>query len=657
MSLVDLVTAKILGVPRRAPYIRTRKVEDLILDGTAGLCRNFGAKGDGVTNDYQAFVDWWACLMDVTYKRNAAAAGEPAFMLQKGPCLNIENGQYLFDGPSLNIAVGDAFVLDVRGESALSTKIINPNDTYLFDLDNNPVVSNLTDLTVYGGLGIIRYKSTARNASGKHYLARLRASRFKECAISTNSIDMPYFIVEDCTFYGSTSNQTIGVAITGLTAGGGVYRSIFSDVMYGIKLGVSSRNGETNGPATPFTVRGNDFYRTGNISTPSYDIWFVPGLTATNSGRGILVLDNKFGQEHLRSPDSHILVAAENISAATGAGLSGDVPHSSSVTSGFLSGVTFSNNNVNSVRGSYAAPFMRSFTPNVGNNSFADLYDNGMPSAIINFEAGINASSYTNILGTNSIYFNQCLPLQKGEVPQPLSNLHGVFSVTDPNGWYQGHPQGYSTRGAQAAGAVTVYSPADTSALPLTAATSVSTTNSYGAPGEAATITLTSADGRITKSVSLSAQTPVVLDLDLRRGATNPAPAVAVEVYLGNTLMFRRPVYLGTSDAHGARKWRKVAWEFTPPVDGTYIVRVRGMAYSASTSTFDVGNFIVYDNTYGVLNTGHNSVFGNNSWSRQHQVIGTQHMWRDGSGNLRAKLSAPASATDGVIVSANVVTS
>ncbi|HBS6025764.1 TPA: hypothetical protein MAL46_001964, partial [Klebsiella pneumoniae] len=65
----DLVTPKKGRAPEAANLTRT--VSNLLLDGVAGLRKNFGAVGDGYHDDTAAFNDWWECLMDIAYKRRA----------------------------------------------------------------------------------------------------------------------------------------------------------------------------------------------------------------------------------------------------------------------------------------------------------------------------------------------------------------------------------------------------------------------------------------------------------------------------------------------------------------------------------------------------------------------------------------------------------
>ncbi|MEG8839581.1 hypothetical protein [Klebsiella quasipneumoniae] len=556
----DLVTPKKGRAPEAANLTRT--VSNLLLDGVAGLRKNFGAVGDGYHDDTAAFNDWWECLMDIAYKRRAYEGDEAAikFMLQKGPLLTIENGIFIYDGPGLNIGNSDVFVFNVKGESALSTKILLPNDgVYLFDVDNNPVHSRLSDMTIHGGLGAARYKSKARNASSTHDFERLRLSRYNECGISNNSVDMPYFRVNKCVFYGATDKQTIGVCVSGYSAGGSITESIFSDNRYGIKLSVGDNGAERNGPATPYLIDNNDFYRTGNrgavdedtgefVRFASYDIWAEPGATAQNSGKGIKFTRNKFGQENLISPDTHILVA-DAYTTGTGAGLNGDRHHNEVISKGFFSGARFDGNDVNSTNGSYVAPFLRTFTPNTGNLHFSDSYDNGMPSRIIEFAGGITQSQIGSLARSNVFDISHCVALQKGVEPKLISNLNDVFRLIDPLLYYVGHPQSTIVPvGSQQVGFELLYS-GPTSGIGLSNATRTSLNNSYGGIFEAAEITMTTSQGRATATVSGGvAGRKHWIDFDVRRSASNPVGSVVMEVMdsTGVTVIFRRIILLDT---------------------------------------------------------------------------------------------------------------
>ncbi|HGV1157362.1 hypothetical protein [Escherichia coli] len=638
----------------RPPVVVTNTVTDKIKDGAAGLRKDFGAVGDGYHDDTAAFNDWWECLMDLLYKRRGVESDETAvpFMLQKGPRLHIENGTFIYNGPGLNITDTDAFVFIADGESSLATKILLPDGVYLFDFDKNPVHAHLANLTIHGGLGAVRYKSKQRSTNSIHLFENLRLSRYKECGISNNAIDMPYFRVSGSMFYGDPTKQTVGVCVSGYAAGGFIRDSVFSDNRYGIKLAVGKNSVESNGPATPYLIQCNDFYRTGNRGgSASYDIWIEPGVTSNNAGRGIKLSKNKFGQENLKSPDTHILIADAAVSGS-GLGLNGDRAHVETQSAGFVSGVRFDGNDVNSNSAGYVAPFIRTFTPNVGNFRFSDLYDNDMPSRIIEFADGITQSQIGNLGRTNVFDASMCLALQKGVEPKLLSNMNDVFRLIDPLNYYVGHPQSTLVPvGGQQDDFELLYS-GPTSTIGLSNASRSSLNNSYGGIFEAAEITMNTDEGRAVASISGGlAGRKHWIDFDIRRGSSNPVGSVVMEVMdpTGVTILFRRIILVDT-----ITRWQKVVLPYIPNVNGDIIVRFRSNVYVAGSATnFVIGNLNVYRNETPV-NTGHNSGL-RMQWDLQHAVKGARHEWYDNAGNLRAKNGAPTSATDGVIISANPV--
>lgn len=645
-------------IPTKAPpvYI-SRSVEDLLLLGQAGLRKHFGAVGDGnsPSQDTKAIMDWWDCLMKLDYMRNPAKANEFGFMLRKGPLLFIETGEYVYEGPALSIGLSNPYVLNIRGESNLSTKIIIANNGYFVDSENNPVHSLLEELTFYGGLGALRYRNNASNPTSTHTFRNLRLSRYKECGLSANSIDMPYFRLEGVHFVGDPAYDTTGACVSGLSAGGHAVGCIFTDNKYALKLSTATRDLTTTGPATPFNVEKCDFYRSGARSDKeSHDVWIVPGVSTNNAGRGITFSRNKFGSENLTANDTHVLIADQETVAeaqtAGRAGFNGDRQHSTGISTGFVSGMTFDNNNVNSVHSVNQIPFILSNTPNVGNNKFNDLYDNGMPKYIIQFHAGIPQSSVTNLTRSNLFNAAQCMALQEGVEPQLLSNLEDVFKLEDKHHYFSGHPQaGYYPVGPQKIDFTSLFS-GPTSGITVANATKSSVNNSYGGVSEATEITMSSADGRAFVTIpNAVAGRKTWLDVEIKRGSSNSVRSVKVEILNidGSVIWLRRIVLM---DA--VSRWQKVTLPFIPSVSGTFIVKFSSNSYDASLSTkFIVGNLNVYMNDSPVP-TGHNSGLDMN-WSRQHIVNGNYHEWYDASGNKRAKNGAPTSATDGVIISVN----
>ncbi|HFP9247342.1 TPA: hypothetical protein ACTXAM_000249 [Raoultella ornithinolytica] len=637
-------------IPHQAPSIITNSVKDILREGNASLRKHFGAVGDGDTDDTKAFEDWWGCLIDLSHDRMSASTDEIPFMLQKGPLLNIESGVFIYSGKGLGFTNSSSLVLNVSGESPLSTKIIINNDSYLFDMDKNPVYTYLCNLTVHGGSGLVRFKSKDRATTGIHLFKNLRASRYRVCAISNNSIDMPYFRVDSCIFYGDISGSAIGVCVSGYSAGGYISNCIFSDNLYGVKLAVTDDGHNINGPATPYNIVQNDFYRTGSLGKKnSYDIWIEPGRTSNNAGRGIIFSRNKFGQEFLYKQDCHVLIADSAFSV--GSNLNGDRHHSVTESKGFVSGLRFESNNVNSNFNGYTAPFIKTYSPNVGNNYFCDIYDNGMPDNIVYFSNSIKNSELNNLSRSNYFDAGQCLPLQKGDVPRLLSNRDDVFKVHDPLGYYCGHPQVPSNYGVYPKLNFSWLYNEPTEKLVCIDSTRASVDNSYGGRNEASIISTKSTKSRV--YTVINHQQPSLthwIDFELKRYELNTASIVSLEItdVMGEVIHLRRNILLSL-----VPRWQRVVLSFVPSNSSPYkiILRVHG----GKKKTFVVGNFNVYVNE-GPINTGHNE--GERmTWNLQHEVHGNIHEWYDSEGFKRAKVGTPEHDKDGVVISLNKIIS
>ncbi|KDV95803.1 hypothetical protein [Raoultella ornithinolytica] len=657
------------GKPKR-PVLNLasgRTVEDMLFSGEARMKLHFGAYGDGIHDDTLAFEKWFECLTDSSYDRNTVQPGEPGFMLQKGPLLTLESGLYVYSGTGLSIGGLDSYVLNIRGESALSTKImIVDSNGFFIDSENNPVHSHLSDITFHGGRGVVRYRNTASNPTSTHNFERLRLSRYTECGISANSVDMPYFRLNGCQFYGDPEFDTIGACVSGLSAGGYALGCVFTDNKYGLKLSTATRTettpATTTGPATPFNVMMCDFYRTGNRVnsddlTPkeSHDVWIVPSPGTNNAGRGIVFSGNKFGSENLGANDSHVLIADQQAldpDRPSGYGFNGDRHHSTDVSEKFVSGLTFRDNNVNSVHATNQVPFVLCNTPNFGNNRFDNLYDNGMPKYLIQFHPGIDQSAVNNLTRSNVFDASAAMALQEGVEPHLLSNLSDVFRLVDPLNYFSGHPQsGYYPVGSQKIDFVSLFS-GPTSGITAADATKSSVNNSYGGVFEATEITMGNADGRAFVTIANGvAGRKTWLDVELKCGSSNSVQSVKVEILNvdGGVIWVRRIILLDS-----VARWQKVTLPFIPSASGTFIVRFTSKSYVDSSATkFIVGNLNVYMNDEPI-GTGHNSGLGMN-WSTQHIVNGAYHEWYDASGNKRAKNGAPTSVNDGVIISSNPV--
>lgn len=634
--------------PGRAPSVVTGSVEDKLKAGTACLKSDFGAVDDPQVDSTQAFNDWWSALMDVNYKRRAAEPDEESYFLQKGPLLKIPNGAFRYDGAGLNISPSDSFIFNVAGESSLSTKIYVPDGVFLFDFDNNPVSATLKDMTFFGGLGAVRYKSTARSVAAQHLFQRLNFSNYTRAALETNSIDLPYYKVRNCMFAGDANSPTVGIAKSGLSAGSHIQANVFLQNRYHIKLGKGD-NGVEKNTCLPLDISGgNDFLRLGGRVGATFDIWMVPSENGAQSYRGVNVLDNKFGQENLTAGDAHILFADEQAGATNG-----ERAHATTKSNGFISGLRLEGNNINSENGGSSYPHIKTFTPNVGNMLIRDTYDNGFPEKIIEYDAVITQAEIGNLQRTNVLDVSSFIPGQNGDAPKRLSNLRDVFTLVDPLGYFEGSPEKVSNISTGQYFARTVLFDGPTSGVAKADMTSVAIDNEHGGIGEAAEFTMTAAGGRaVATATGVQSGKLTWVDLEIRRGSANSVNSVKVEI-LDNAggLLKRRQVLLDPLN-----KWQKIRVGIRPNNSNDINVRLTSDEYAASVSTsFRAGNLKVYVSDEPV-NTGHTEVY-NMSWSGQHVVYhksGVEyHEWIDASGNARWKIGAPTSDADGVIKSAN----
>jgi parallel beta-helix repeat protein len=110
---------------------------------------------------------------------------------------------------------------------------------------------------------------------------------------------MPAWRIENNIFLGSIAWSSTGIALSGLTDNSLIQSNQFQRNRYGIKI-----NGGYNA-----YIRNNDFIRYTKPIGDVTDIWIVP--TSGPANQGLVISENKFGNENLQPGDFRILVAAE----------------------------------------------------------------------------------------------------------------------------------------------------------------------------------------------------------------------------------------------------------------------------------------------------------------------------------------------------------
>jgi hypothetical protein len=223
---------------------------------------------------------------------------------------------YIFNGPGLT---GTSFriasaVSATRAAAEGTARIVLGAGVYLYD-DSVYCPSVLIEgLATSGGAGIYRNTRTAAtNATSMPTVRGCYFDGFTRAAISHDSADWPYWKIAENWFNAASAVDTCCVALSGLTDNCIIENNAFATCQIGIKL-LGGNNA---------AIHRNDFI-TGNASHASavvcVTIFLVPTPTITNSGQGLTIAFNKFGNErHTGNVDYRVLVAND-----TGAGSFGE---------------------------------------------------------------------------------------------------------------------------------------------------------------------------------------------------------------------------------------------------------------------------------------------------------------------------------------------
>lgn len=218
---------------------------------------------------------------------------------QRERSLYIDSGEYLFDGPAIQLVPGWA---DVVGEKKEHARIEIVGDNYLFEApDGLARTTRFENLSTVGGKGLLNVNSTAGNA--QVYAARtfqsLFIKDFTESGIQVNTNDSPLYFVRDCSFQG-TDTAVTSLALGRLPNGSEVSGCDFVDS----KIGLKCRGSDD------LNVMGNAFYsEAGRPLGPKISIWSIPGDNQRESR--LSIVHNKFGNENLTAGDYRIVYANE----------------------------------------------------------------------------------------------------------------------------------------------------------------------------------------------------------------------------------------------------------------------------------------------------------------------------------------------------------
>jgi hypothetical protein len=410
--------------------------------------KDYGATGDGVTDDTDAITAAWADTVG------------------RGAAIFFPGGTYIFNGPALTFTESGQSV-SITGVGAKETTIQLGSGDLLFDTLFGFDWFHLADMTIRGGYGAVRAQTTGQNVLGIRTFVRVDFKDYTGCAVSNSSSDSPYWMFTNCRFHGLDYGTTMGIACSGLTDGVSIKDCDFQRNRVSIKLGDGGNNAYIDSCA---------FLRwstTRVSSNPAIDVWAVPNDSTTNAGAGLTVRSSKFGNENFASGDYKVVYADEGSGT-----LFGDrFPSLSADSTGYVYGHTFADNHV--VGNANSSPFIYSTTPNVVSLRVSAIVGGSKPTYWLQFRTvpGPDRLNSDNILGpiTGPALGTESI------TTIPASNGDGVFRVMDPSAIFATQPNELNPYSAgEPIDYVALLPTALTAFTRLATVTGAGTTDAYG---------------------------------------------------------------------------------------------------------------------------------------------------------------------------------
>jgi hypothetical protein len=382
------------------------------------------------------------------------------------------------------------------------------------------------------------------------------------------------------------------------------------------------------------------------------DIWIVPNNTelyGVNAGYGLVIADNKFGNENQSAAEARILIANEDSSSGQDR-LSRKHSIAFARHHAYVAGVTIARNRISGI-GKCAAPFIRCFIDDFWRLSFKEnTLDGGPYTYLCEFMQARPAdeSSFTN----NTWDIDIGSP--PAGAPPFLNGIANreVGSIRDSFGAMQGSrllPQ--NTGGGSDVGYESLLEQQDLPSPPLAVSRCDVrfVPDTYGKTLRGVEITYlekASVAYCALRRPHTGSSTWIELDLRLKEPEIGVGAIVEVVNFKSSSVAVQQMVALSPV-------WVTARIPFIFPATSApdaWQLRIRATPKGSPPSTLLVARLQIYHAAQPMLN-GHLRTLGSGRWDGEHIVVGPHHLWFDDDGMLRLKRGEPTHSRDGSLLS------
>lgn len=610
------------------------------LEDTAINVKDFGAKGDGTTNDTIAIEAAFA------YSRSTQTAESSR---QMGWCgeqkaVFFPPGRYVYSGSGISQTGGSILMHAHPG----TVVIRNTSDAYFLTADGVIQSTFVRGFHFLGGKGVIKYVRTGTNVTGFHSFDECYFDAYTECAIGNNSQDMPHWMFRKCIFRGdNVSGNSIGIAIGGYIDSTSIFDCMFEFNKFHLKIGP--------GLSGSIHIVNCAFLSFPPSGVREADIWFVPNDTnsfGNNSGFETTIERCKFGNENMVATDNRILVALEDTSSGTDR-LNYQPSLTWNDTDAYFTGLTIKNNRISAI-GNTTAPFIKSYIAKLIDLRFQDNFlDAGPYTYLCEFDGPLNDDNgYTlrtwlvELASTRDSMRPFVYGVTNGQTRSLTFDRYGSLQYDDSS------LLTHNSLGDDCDFSQLALSVGDSDISLYGSASKVAVNDIYGS-ARAARVSVAEANNSgvflSLNGANIRSNQITWIDVDLKKATVNGLNTVNLQVF--NTSTNRTAVLKLRQTL--TDNWRTYRIPFIFPntsAVNNWQLRVNSGDYAAGVSTnFEIGRIRVYHGRQP-MNGNHLRTLGTGAWNGERLIMGSYNLWIDSSGRLRIKNGPPTSDTDGTIV-------